>query len=265
MTAEPSTADPFAAARRVLFLHAHPDDETLSTGGTIAMLTARGSAVTVLTGTRGERGDVVDGPLKRLEGTPELAGHRVEELAGAMRALGVGDQRFLGAAGARAVGRPVRVYEDSGMVWRTPSIAAAAPDSGPGTLSRAPLEEVVGDIRAVIAGVRPDLVVTYNDQGGYGHPDHVRMHDAGVLAAGRAGLPIALIEPCEGDDGPAPFRLDVSPWLDRKIAALSAHRSQLTVLGGSYRLSGGQLHRLEAVECFRIHRADPALRRRGGP
>jgi N-acetyl-1-D-myo-inositol-2-amino-2-deoxy-alpha-D-glucopyranoside deacetylase len=277
----------FDGVRRVLFLHAHPDDETLSTGGTIAMLVGRGVEVTVLTGTRGERGEVVPGPLAELEGTPALAPHRVQELAGAMRALGVLDQRFLGSRSARAAGMGEREYVDSGMVWATPTIAAAAPDAPPDALSRADLHEVAADITAVIRETQPDLIVTYNARGGYGHPDHVRMHDAGVVAAVRTGTPLALVEEGEDPDDSAgvepgaerdrgerapewehrerarPECFDVRPWLPKKVAALAEHRSQLSLLSGgqrrdrggepaaSYQLSGGQIHQISAVECFR--------------
>ncbi|HEX3724235.1 MAG TPA: PIG-L family deacetylase [Nitrolancea sp.] len=250
--------NPFDGVRQVLFLHAHPDDETLATGGTIAMLTSKGVGVTVLTGTRGERGEVVEGPLKTFEGTRQLADLRMTELAGAMSALGVSDQRFLGSPSARTAGMDERRYADSGMVWLTPTVAAAASDSTVDALSRAPLGEVVSDIRAVIDSTRPDMIVTYDDQGGYGHPDHVRMHDAGVRAAQATGTRITLIEPDDAalivpDEGTprlAVFSLDVEPWLPAKVAALSSHRSQLTMLNGSYRLSGGQVHLLSRVESY---------------
>ncbi len=237
-------------ARRVLFLHAHPDDETLSTGGTIAMLTSGGAQVCVVTGTRGERGEVVDGPLKDLEGDPELAEVRVRELSEAMRALGVRDHRFLGSGSARRPGRDPRIYEDSGMVWAQPDIAAAAPGTGPAALSRADLAEVVADIGAVIVDCEPDVIVTYDSHGGYGHPDHVRMHEAGIGAALSAGVPVLVIEPPEREPGEGVLSVDVSPWMRAKRAALRSHRTQLTVRGNTYRLSGGQEHRILEVERY---------------
>lgn len=264
----------FDGVRRVLFLHAHPDDETLSTGGTIAMLVERGVAVTVVTGTRGERGEVVPGALAELEGTPALAPHRVQELAGAMRALGVADQRFLGSLTARAAGMPEREYVDSGMVWATPTVAAAAPDAHPDALSCAELDEVAADVTAVVGETHPDLIVTYNARGGYGHPDHVRMHDAGVIAAVRTGTRLAFVEEtrerAEGPEHRASREhrecVDVGPWLRKKVAALAEHRSQLSLLGGGrgrdrgredatvYQLSGGQIHQISTVECFSPYR-----------
>jgi LmbE family N-acetylglucosaminyl deacetylase len=243
------------ASRRTMLLHAHPDDESLSTGGTIALLVAQGTHVTVVTGTRGERGEVVDGPLKKFEGTPRLAALREHELATAMGALGVTDQIFLGTAPARASGRNQRIYTDSGMIWGAPGVAVAAPDAGLDALSVASLDEVSSDIEAALRAIAPDLVITYNSHGGYGHPDHVRMHDAGRLAAQAARIPLLLIEP-EGSSVNEPegdlIRVDIGPWLDSKIAALAAHQSQLTVLDGGYRLSGGQTHRLDRTESFRI-------------
>lgn len=244
-----------ADSRRALLLHAHPDDESLSTGGTIALLVAQGTHVTVLTGTRGERGEVVEGPLKKFEGTPGLTTLRENELAAAMSALGVTDHAFLGTPPARVSGRSQRIYTDSGMIWGAPGVAVAAPDAGPDALSVASLDEVSSDIEAALRAVEPDLVITYNANGGYGHPDHVRMHDAGRRAAQATGIPLLLIEP-EGSsaDGPAAglLHIDIGPWLDSKIAALAAHQSQLTVLDGGYRLSGGQTHRLDRTESFRI-------------
>src|SRR5690606_31265526 len=102
----------------VVFVHAHPDDETISTGGTIASLVEAGVGVTVVTCTRGERGEVIPPELQHLEGDgPALAGVREGELAAAMAALGVTDHRYLGDSNARAAGLAPRRYADSGMVW----------------------------------------------------------------------------------------------------------------------------------------------------
>ena len=262
VTAAPTTSGDHGAlpalladSRRALLLHAHPDDESLSTGGTIALLVSQGTHVTVLTGTRGERGEVVEGPLKKLEGSPGLAALREHELAAAMGALGVTDHVFLGTAPALAPGRSPRIYTDSGMIWGSPGVAVAAPDAGIDALSVASLDEVSSDIEAALRAVAPDLVITYNANGGYGHPDHVRMHDAGRLAALAAGIPLLLIEPESSNAASAGadlIHVDIGPWLDSKIAALAAHQSQLTVLDGGYRLSGGQRHRLARTESFRI-------------
>jgi N-acetyl-1-D-myo-inositol-2-amino-2-deoxy-alpha-D-glucopyranoside deacetylase len=249
-----------ASATRILALHAHPDDESLSSGGTLAMLASRGADVSLVTGTRGERGEVVEGPLKPLAGTDGMAALRERELAAAVTTLGIGRHRFLGADGARAIGKAPRSYVDSGMIWRTPDIAAAAPDAPPDALSIADLDEVTADIRAAVSDIRPDLIITYNAHGGYGHPDHVRMHDAGVLAAHASRTQLLLIESEEvstTQDGSSPgavLEIDIRPWLPRKIAALASHASQLTIEGDHYVLSGGQRHLIDSVERFRLVR-----------
>ena len=103
----------------MLFVHAHPDDETIVTGGTIALLAESGATVTVLTCTRGERGEVIPAPFKHLEGAGEqLAEFRAAELARALHVLGVTDHRFLGEDRARWGQAEPRRYTDSGMQWR---------------------------------------------------------------------------------------------------------------------------------------------------
>src|ERR1700712_3887854 len=144
----------------VLLLHAHPDDETLGTGALMARLVAEGVRVVLVTGTRGERGEVVPGPLKHLEGTAELAATRVGELTAAMAQLGVTDHRFLGAQGARAEGLEPRIYGDSGMQWAASGSAEAASDAPANALSLAPIDEVVSDALAVVAQVHPHVLVS---------------------------------------------------------------------------------------------------------
>ncbi len=241
-----------------VFVHAHPDDESISTGGTIAALLAGGARVTVLTGTRGERGEVVPGDLAPLEGTHELGPHRVGELADALRALGGPAHAFLGTTPARASGQPRRQYADSGMRWGADGFAAAAGDAGPDALSLAPLDEVVADVLAASADAT--ALVSYDALGGYGHPDHVRMHDAALAAAGRLGIPFfAVVEPrveraSAGADGPSPevvLDLVAVGALAAKVAAMAAHRSQLTIDGTDFVLSGGQRHPVGVLESFR--------------
>ena len=121
-------ADPLLNLRTVLFVHAHPDDETLATGGLIAELAARGVRVAVLTAMRGEQGEVVEGPLSALTGTPELTAHREGEVAAACATLGVRHHAFLGSPDARAAGRPPRRYTDSGMAWLL-SVGSSLPET----------------------------------------------------------------------------------------------------------------------------------------
>ncbi|RFA18237.1 PIG-L family deacetylase [Subtercola boreus] len=246
----------------VLLLHAHPDDETLATGGLMATLARRGYRVVLVTGTRGERGEVVPGPLKHLEGTDDLAAVRVEELRRAMLALGVTDHRLLGEASARAAGLAPRTYSDSGMQWGPHGSAIAADDAPADALSRAPLEEIAADVLAVVLEVAPLVIVSYDERGGYGHPDHVRMHDVAVEVAGFTGIPLYTIV-AEWDGG-APlerdaFAIPLGPYRALKFAALREHATQLTVKGPDVVLSGGQRHTIADDEVFRLYEP-PVLR-----
>jgi N-acetyl-1-D-myo-inositol-2-amino-2-deoxy-alpha-D-glucopyranoside deacetylase len=168
----------------VLAVHAHPDDETLSTGALLATWAAAGLPATVVTCTRGERGEVIGAALAHLEGDgPGLAAHREREVAAAAAALGV-TQLFLDTLplplplpGAAAdAGAAAGRYEDSGMAWLSTGRAGAAAQLPPGALVGVPLDEAAGRLAGVIRERRPDLVVTYEPGGGYGHPDHVRAH-----------------------------------------------------------------------------------------
>jgi len=169
-------------ARRVCLFHAHPDDETLATGALIAGLVADGVEVAVVTATRGERGEVVAGPLKILEGTPGLVLLRERELDAALTALGVGTHAFLGTAPARAEGLPARVYRDSGMRWVTPTLAGPSLDAGPDSLTSASVPEAAADLAAFLSWWQPDVLISYDDLGGYGHPDHVACHHIAAAA-----------------------------------------------------------------------------------
>lgn len=164
----PSTVTPPAGGVRVLFVHAHPDDETITTGGTIAALVAAGAEVRVITCTLGEEGEVLGDAYAGLvaDRADQLGGYRISELAAALRALGVQAPRFLGGAGH---------WRDSGMAG-TPSAEhpRAFVRSG-----RTAVDQLV----AVLDEWRPQLVVTYDPHGGYGHPDHIRAHEIVHAAA----------------------------------------------------------------------------------
>lgn len=160
----------------VLAVHAHPDDETLSTGALLATWASAGLPAVVVTCTRGERGEVI-GALASLEGDGEaLARHRERELAAATTALGA-TQLFLDALPLRPAdaGGGAR-YEDSGMAWVATGLAGAAGDVPPRALVAVPLDEAASRLAGLLLDRRPDLVVTYEPGGGYGHPDHVRAH-----------------------------------------------------------------------------------------
>ncbi|MFD3746011.1 N-acetyl-1-D-myo-inositol-2-amino-2-deoxy-alpha-D-glucopyranoside deacetylase [Nocardia sp. NPDC058633] len=159
----------------LLLVHAHPDDETLTTGGTIAHYRSRGVPVTVVTCTLGEEGEVIGERWSRLVAAEadQLGGYRIGELTAALSALGVTEPWFLGGPGR---------WRDSGMAG-TPSAEHPRAFVNSGTAA-------VDELVAVILELRPRVVVTYDPRGGYGHPDHIRAHEittAAVAAAGEQG------------------------------------------------------------------------------
>ncbi|WP_066515132.1 PIG-L family deacetylase [Curtobacterium ammoniigenes] len=249
-------------AEHVLFVHAHPDDETLTTGGTIATLIASGDTPTVLTATRGERGEMLTEELAPLAGHAEaVAAHRERELRAALAALGGPRQLWLGSPGARADGLPPRRYTDSGMQWGPDGRAEPVSDAPADALSRADFAELVADVRVAIRESHAETVVSYADDGGYGHPDHVLMHHVARHAAEAEGVPFVEITDADIDSdatrpgmGPgegaatrtadgantgaptAPghdtddvILVDVLPVRARVRAALEQYRSQLTL------------------------------------
>lgn len=230
---------------RYVFVHAHPDDETLSSGAILLALAHRGDACFVLTATRGERGEVVAGPLSRLEGTPELRAHRERELSRALGELDVRGHAMLGTPPARATGLPPRDYVDSGMRWLTPTVAGPGDDAGADALTAAQLSEVTADIAAYATAVRAAVLVSYDATGGYGHPDHVRLHEATRLAAADLRLRWAVIappEPAEISEADGRLRIEQFVAPDRKslLRALRAHASQFTTYDDHVVHSGGQ-------------------------
>src|SRR3954465_13278523 len=163
------------ADRRMLLVHAHPDDETIGTGATMAKYAAAGAHVTLVTCTLGEEGEVLVPELVHLAADKDdaLGEHRINELAEAMQALGVTDHRFLGGPGR---------WRDSGMMGEPTN-------ERPGCFWQADLEEAVGEPVTGIPEVRPQAVITYNEVGGYGHPDHIQAHRVTVAAYDAAADP----------------------------------------------------------------------------
>jgi N-acetyl-1-D-myo-inositol-2-amino-2-deoxy-alpha-D-glucopyranoside deacetylase len=242
---------------RVLFVHAHPDDETLASGGTIATLLELGAHVTVLTATRGERGEMLTRELAPLAGDGlRVAAHRETEIAAALAALGGPAHLWLGGPGARPTDLP-------GMQWGPDGRATSAGDAPADSLTRADLGEVVDDVRAAIRSTGADAVVSYGDDGGYGHPDHLRIHAAARYAAQAEEIPFSMI--VDADSGLADLTVDVLPVRGRVRAALEQYRSQVEVdpadpqdpASLSYVMPHGVRHRVPAVEAFR-HDAPPA-------
>lgn len=235
--------------RTVLIAHAHPDDETLASGALIAELVERGLRVILVTATRGERGEVVDGPLSALAGTNGLARHRESELSAACRILGITEQHWLGEAPASRAGASTR-YVDSGMRWLHEGLAGPAHDVSPGAFSLAPLDDTTADLAALVADVRPDLLISYDHGGGYGHPDHLRMHETAIETAKLTGVPFAeLVHDRTALEASAAHGHRVE-WfslehrLQQVSDALAEHSTQVTVEGDEIVHSGGQRERI---------------------
>lgn len=229
-----------AGARSVAFVHAHPDDETLVTGGLILALVDAGVDVRVLTATRGERGDVVPGPLSPLAGMPELAAARERELAKALASLGVEDHDYLGMPPARVPGQHSRVYRDSGMRWVAMGLAGPADETDATSLVGADLLDVAADVGAYLRATTPDVVVTYDGHGGYGHPDHIRVHEAVVIAAAGVDTRVVFIVSPPLADGDDIEWWDLAAMRSRIADALRCHASQVTVEASDVIHSGGQ-------------------------
>ncbi len=159
---------------RLLFVHAHPDDETLTTGATIAHYVARGAHVLVVTCTLGEEGEVIGDRFAQLavDHADQLGGYRIGELTAALTELGVREPCFLGGAGR---------WRDSGMVGTPPRGRQRFVDADP--------IEAVGALVSIIRELRPHVVVTYDPNGGYGHPDHIHAHEVTTAAVAASAGP----------------------------------------------------------------------------
>ncbi|MEU6792858.1 N-acetyl-1-D-myo-inositol-2-amino-2-deoxy-alpha-D-glucopyranoside deacetylase [Nonomuraea wenchangensis] len=262
--------------RRLLLVHAHPDDESIGTGATMAKYAAEGAHVTLVTCTLGEEGEVIPAELAHLaaDGEDRLGPYRVGELAAACAALGVEDHRFLGGPGR---------WRDSGMM-------GAATNDHPRAFWRADLDEAAGELVKVIREVRPQVLVTYDANGFYGHPDHIQAHRVARRAFELAAKPDfgdgepwqiakfyhtalprsvmrrtaeALSEAGTGflledvDDMPFGNRdedvtteIDARPWLGHKVAAMRAHVTQITVREPWFALSNNIGQEVLGVEHF---------------
>jgi N-acetyl-1-D-myo-inositol-2-amino-2-deoxy-alpha-D-glucopyranoside deacetylase len=168
-------------APRLLFVHAHPDDESINNGATIAHYAARGAHVQVVTCTLGEEGEVIGQQWAQLavDHADQLGGYRIAELSAALHLLGVDHPIFLGGAGR----------------WRDSGMAGTAPNSRQQRFVDSDEKEAVGALVTVIRDLRPHVVVTYDPHGGYGHPDHIRAHQVTTAAVQAAGGPDYQGEP----------------------------------------------------------------------
>ncbi|MEE1939221.1 N-acetyl-1-D-myo-inositol-2-amino-2-deoxy-alpha-D-glucopyranoside deacetylase [Streptomyces sp. TRM 70361] len=162
-------------ARRLMLVHAHPDDESITNGVTMARYAAEGALVTLVTCTLGEEGEVIPPALAHLAADREdtLGPHRIGELRHALRELGVLDHRFLGGPGR---------YRDSGMF-------GTEANGRPGCFWRADVDEAASHLVEEIREVRPQVLVTYDPDGGYGHPDHIQAHRVATRAVELAADP----------------------------------------------------------------------------
>jgi N-acetyl-1-D-myo-inositol-2-amino-2-deoxy-alpha-D-glucopyranoside deacetylase len=267
-------------ARRLLLVHAHPDDETINNGATMAKYAADGALVTLVTCTLGEEGEVIPPELAHLAADKDdtLGNYRIGELAAAMAELGVSDHRFLGGPGR---------YRDSGMM-------GLPQNDRPGCLWQADLDEAAGHLADVILDVRPQVLVTYDDNGGYGHPDHIQAHritlrgwelaaerghradrvyeictprstvEAGFarLAAAGKDFPfagVATVDDVPGvvDDDLVTVAVDGSAYAGQKTAAMRAHASQIAVDGPFFALSNDLGQPFFSTECYRQVRGEP--------
>ncbi|MEU3093472.1 N-acetyl-1-D-myo-inositol-2-amino-2-deoxy-alpha-D-glucopyranoside deacetylase [Streptomyces sp. NPDC006967] len=263
-------------SRRLMLVHAHPDDESINNGATMARYAAEGAQVTLVTCTLGERGEVIPPALRHLSGAA-LGGHRLGELKEAMRALGVTDFRLLGGAGR---------YCDSGMM--------GLPDNDdPGCFWQAEVDQAAGLLAEVILEVRPQVLVTYDENGGYGHPDHIQSHRVAMRAveiAAEAGwdvprvywnrVPRSVAEesfarlndeldglpfdkagslgdvPGVVDDERITAAVDGTAYAAAKAAAMRAHATQITVAEPWFVLSNDLAQPLFTTEYYELVRGE---------
>jgi len=278
-------SDAVTAAHRLLLVHAHPDDESIGTGATMAHYVAQGAHVTLVTCTLGEEGEVLVPALALLaaDQADQLGGWRIAELAAAMAELGVTDHRFLGGAGR---------FRDSGMMGQHANEHPRAfwrADRDPAVFDTA-----VAALVEVIREVRPQVLVSYDNFGGYGHPDHIMAHrvtTAAAEAAADPGYPVAgkpwsvakfywtatprsvVAEqlaavaaartpfdavpsvadvPSSVADDLVTTVIDAASQHAAKSRALAAHRTQITVSGQFYALSNNLGQQVSGIEYYRL-------------
>ncbi|MEN9716133.1 MAG: hypothetical protein RLZZ483_108 [Actinomycetota bacterium] len=268
--------------QRLLLVHAHPDDETIGSGATMARYVANGAHVTLVTCTLGEEGEILVPELAHLasDQSDELGKHRITELAAAMAELGVTDWQLLGGPGT---------YRDSGMVGTPPNERADC-------FWRSDLLEAAKHLVKVIRHARPQVLVTYDDFGGYGHPDHIQAHRVATYARDLASVPtfapelgapwmiekvywtafpvsvmragIEMLKAAGEDTGFAaqdpdeiPFAcpdeyvttaIDGGEFADQKMRALRAHATQISTEEGFFALSNNLGAQVMGTEYYRL-------------
>ncbi|SCL65634.1 N-acetyl-1-D-myo-inositol-2-amino-2-deoxy-alpha-D-glucopyranoside deacetylase [Micromonospora eburnea] len=260
--------------RRLLLVHAHPDDESIGTGSTMAHYAAAGAHVTLVTCTLGEEGEIHVPELAQLAAAEadQLGGYRLGELAAACAALGVTDHRFLGGAGR---------YRDSGMM-------GLATNEHPRAFWQADLDEAAGQLLEVMREVRPQVLITYDANGFYGHPDHIQAHRVAMRAVELAAaegiapakvywtaMPRSVLEAglnsfTEASDNPfagidsvddLPFGtpdpeiaacIDATDQHAAKEAAMRAHATQIPATSWLYSIAGNFGAEFMGVEYFTL-------------
>jgi N-acetyl-1-D-myo-inositol-2-amino-2-deoxy-alpha-D-glucopyranoside deacetylase len=233
-----SSAD--APDRRLLLVHAHPDDESIYTGATMAKYAAEGARVTLVTCTLGELGEVIPASLAHLGAEKEdgLGEYRIGELAAACAALGVTDHRFLGGPGR---------WRDSGMM-------GTEGNDDPRCFWRADVDQAAGALLDVIAEVRPQVLATYDAQGAYGHPDHIQAHRVAWRACELAGpdAPEKFYATATLESGLVTTEVEASAWFGAKLAAMRAHATQITVDPPFFALSDGVRRPASGTEYYTL-------------
>jgi len=241
---------------RILLVHAHPDDETINNGATMALYADKGAHVTLITCTRGEEGEVLVPELAHLASSQQdlLGQHRETELALAMKALGISDYRFLGA--------PAEKFRDSGMM-------GTDPNNRPDVFWQADLDSAAQLLVKVIEEIKPQILITYDEFGGYGHPDHIQAHRVAMRAAELSTwqiqkiywntMPKSVIAqgmekmkeigsdffgaesvddiPFAKDDEFVTTLIDGGAYVDKKMEAMKAHETQIALDGPFFALS----------------------------
>jgi N-acetyl-1-D-myo-inositol-2-amino-2-deoxy-alpha-D-glucopyranoside deacetylase len=259
---------------RLLLVHAHPDDETINNGVTMAKYAAQGFGVTLVTCTRGEEGEVLVPELEHLASSREdkLGPHREIELRDAMVALGVTDFRFLGA--------PIKQWRDSGMM-------GSEPNNRTDNFWNADIDEAAESLVTVILEIKPHVMVTYDEIGGYGHPDHIQAHRVAMRAAELARergwniqkiywntIPRSIIEqgieamkgtgnqffgvekaedfPFAQPDELVTTVINGEEYVEKKMAAMRAHPTQIAVDGPFFALSDNLGFKVWGLEFYRL-------------
>ena len=248
-----------SASKRLLLVHAHPDDETINNGVTMAKYAKDGAQVTLVTCTRGEEGEVLVAELSDLASDKDdkLGQHREIELKDAMAHLGITDFRFLGA--------PNKKWRDSGMMG-TPQ------NDRKDVFWQSDLEEAANELVKIILEIKPQVLITYDEFGGYGHPDHIKAHRVAMRAAEIAEIngwkiekiywntiPRSVIQmgiekmkeigsdffgaesvddlPFAKPDELVTAVVHASEFVPQKLAAMKAHATQIAVDGPFFALS----------------------------